>query len=274
MREQEFAWFRDFVEQKSGIVIAPSKTYLVKSRLEPLVRRHQAADINALILKMKQQQDSPLAHEAIDVMTTNETLFFRDGYPFEALKSHIFPEINQTQGVTAPIKIWSAASSKGQEAYSIAMAACESMSNARQRVRIIGTDLSAEAVAFAQKGVYSDLEVSRGVSPSRLKKFFRAQGDAWVVSDELKAMTRFAKGNLVSDTLASQMRPYAPFDVVFLRNVLIYFSMEERKRVVDRVAQTMRQGSYLITGAADLPVGYTSKWERVTFEGQRLWRLS
>ncbi len=273
MREQELTWFREFVERKSGIVVSQGKSYLVKSRLQPLLKKYRAQDLNALVQQMKARENSALAQEAIDVMTTNETLFFRDGYPFEALAKHIFPEINQQRGATVPIKIWSAASSKGQEAYSIAMVACESMNNARQRVSIIGTDISAEAVAFARKGVYSEIEVNRGVSLTRLKRFFREQDDAWVVSDELKAMTHFAEGNLVSDTLAAQMRPYSPFDVVFLRNVLIYFNPEERKRVVDRVAQTMRKGGYLITGAADLPAGNVSQWERVGFQGQRLWRL-
>ena len=273
VKEHKFTWFREFLERKSGIVITKEKAYLVKSRLQILLVKYGVDDLNALILKIKQQENSTLAHEAIDLMTTNETLFFRDGYPFEALKQHIFPEINQQKGVSSPIKIWSAASSRGQEAYSIAMTACEMMSNAKQRVKIVGTDLSVESVAFAQKGAYSDIEVKRGLSMPRLNKFFHPMGSTWVVNDDLRTMTSFDEGNLVSDTLPSQMRRYGPFDVVFLRNVLIYFSIEERKCVVDRIVKTMCKGGYLITGAADLPKGNVSKWERVDIQRQRIWRL-
>lgn len=273
MKEHKFTWFREFLERKSGIVITKEKAYLVKSRLQPILTKYNADDLNALILKMKQQENSALAAEAIDLMTTNETLFFRDGYPFVALQEHIFPEINQNKGTSAPINIWSAASSRGQEAYSIAMTACEAMPNARQRVQIVGTDLSAESVAFAKQGSYSDIEVKRGVSMPRLNKFFRPVGASWVVNDDLRAMASFYEGNLVSDTLVTQMRRFGSFDVVFLRNVLIYFSIEERKRVIDRIARMMLKGGYLVTGAADLPEGNISKWQRVDVQRQRIWRL-
>ncbi|MDQ6980317.1 MAG: protein-glutamate O-methyltransferase CheR [Ghiorsea sp.] len=273
MKDHKFTWFREFLERTSGIVITKEKAYLVKSRLQPILTKHDADDLNALILKIKLQESSKLAAEAIDLMTTNETLFFRDGYPFEALKHHIFPEINQKKGMSSPIKIWSAASSRGQEAYSIAMTACEAMSNAKQRIQIVGTDLSVESVAFAKLGTYSDIEVKRGVSMGRLKQFFRPVGPSWVVNDDLRAMTSFDEANLVSNTLPGQMRRFGSFDVVFLRNVLIYFSIEERRRVIDRIARTMCKGGYLITGAADFPEGNISKWERVDVQGQRIWRL-
>ncbi|WP_038249923.1 CheR family methyltransferase [Ghiorsea bivora] len=273
MKEHKFTWFREFLERKSGIVITKEKAYLVKSRLQPILTKYNADDLNALILKIKQQENSALAAEAIDLMTTNETLFFRDGYPFVALQEHIFPEINQGKGMSSPINIWSAAASRGQEAYSIAMTACEVMPNARQRVQIVGTDLSAESVAFAKQGTYSDIEVKRGVSMPRLNKFFRPMGPSWVVNDDLRAMASFYEGNLVLDTLVTQMHRFGLFDVVFLRNVLIYFSIEERKRVIDRIARTMRKGGYLITGAADLPEGNISKWQRVDVQRQRIWRL-
>lgn len=270
---EQFQWFCAFLERKSGIVIAEEKTYLVQSRLKPLLRKYQLADLGSMISQIKRQEHAELACEAIDLMTTNETLFFRDQYPFDALKEHIFPEINQNKGITAPIKIWSAAAARGQEAYSIAMTACEALNHAKNRVQILGTDLSVESVAFAQQGAYSQIEVNRGVSMPRLKRFFHPMGSSWVVNDTLRNMTTFDEGNLVSDGLVLQARKFGTFDVVFLRNVLIYFSTEERKRVVDRIARVMHKGAYLITGAADLPQGNVSKWERVTFQGQRLWRL-
>ncbi len=273
MKEHKFTWFREFLERRSGIIINVDKAYLVKSRLKPLLAKHNFPDLNALILNLKNRENSPLSSEVIDLMTTNETLFFRDQYPFEALQTLIFPEITKGKGPASPIRIWSAASSRGQEAFSIAITACESIPNAKQRVKIIGTDLSAESVAFANKSVYSKVEVLRGMSEQRLKNFFRPLAADWVVNDDLRRMAQFSVGNLISDNLVTQMRNSGPFDVVFLRNVLIYFGIEERKRVIDRIARTMNRGGYLLTGAADIIRGNQSTWEKIEFKGKRIWKL-
>lgn len=273
MKEHKFTWFRDFLERKSGIVINTDKAYLVKSRLAPLLEKYHKEDLNALILSMKTQENSVLANEAIDLMTTNETLFFRDQYPFEALQTLIFPELKKTKSVASPIRIWSAASSRGQEAFSVAMVACESIANAKQKVKIIGTDLSDEAVAFARRSVYSKAEVLRGMSAQRLENFFKPLDNDWIVNDDLRRMVQFDVANLVADRLVTQMRGFGSFDIVFLRNVLIYFGMDERKRVIDRIAKTMNRGGYLITGAADIVRGNQSTWEKIEFKGKRIWKL-
>ena len=275
MRDVEFSWFTDFLERKSGIIINADKKYLVQSRLKPLLRTHTVPDLNDLVMRIKRQESSPLAEQVVDAMTTNETLFFRDQYPYEALETLIFPELTHGKNSHRSINIWSAAASRGQEAYSIAIAASESIPQANKRVKILGTDLSKEAISYAQKAVYSQVEVQRGMPVTRLIRFFEKdeKGNTWHVSDGVKRMVKFQTGNLTDDRAMMLVRSHGPFDIVFLRNVLIYFSMEERKNVLDRVARTMNKGGYLITGAAELPTGNTSKWEHVLFKGKRLWKL-
>ncbi len=273
MREQEFHWFRGFLEKKSGIIITPDKKYLIQSRLQPLLRSHAISDLNKLVDCVRQSENSPVASAAIDAMTTNETLFFRDQYPYDALSEMIFPELLKKGRST--IKVWSCAASRGQEAYSIAMVANEVLPQGQHMVKILGTDLSTEAIAYAKAGVYSEVEVKRGMPAKRLERFFNYDDKAkdWRVSSILKGMVDFQTGNLTDDGLVMQARRQGSFDVVFLRNVLIYFTVEERKKVVDRIAKTMHKGGYLITGAAEIPSGNESEWENVRFQGKRLWKL-
>ena len=273
MNTQDFQWFRDFLERRSGIVIGEAKSYLVESRIKPLLSKYQVKDVPAFLAAIRNNETSPMAMEAIDVMTTNETLFFRDQYPYEALEQVIFPELQREKGLSSPIKVWSAAASRGQEAYSIAMTASKAVPGASQRVKIVGTDLSAESIEYAKKGVYSAIEVKRGAPDEFLNRYFEPEGQNWRVHRLLKTMVQFREGNLVDDRISTQMHSYGPFDVVFLRNVLIYFSADERKRVIDRVAKTMVKGGYMITGAADLVSGNTSKWQNVLFKGKRIWKL-
>jgi len=273
MNTQDFNWFRSFLARKSGIIINDDKLYLVQSRLKPLLRKHKIDDLDALSQAIKRNESSDLAKQAIDAMTTNETLFFRDQYPYDALETMIFPELSHAKSPSSKINIWSAASSRGQEAYSIAIAATESIPQAHKRVQIFGTDLSAEAVAYANAGIYSQMEVQRGMPITRLVRFFTQTGTRWAISDDLKGMAQFQEGNLTDDMLVSKARRYGPFDIVFLRNVLIYFSPDERKKVIDRVARTMRRGGYLITGATETPEGNTSRWENIMFKGKRIWKL-
>ncbi|MDQ6989495.1 MAG: protein-glutamate O-methyltransferase CheR [Mariprofundaceae bacterium] len=273
MRSTEFNWFRTFLEQQSGIIISEDKLYLVQSRLKPLLRQHQISDLNQLAKHIKYHASSDISQQAIDAMTTNETLFFRDQYPYDALETLVFPELSHAKGISSPIHIWSAAASRGQEAYSIAIAANESIAQAQKRVRILGTDLSPTAIAYAKAAIYSQMEVQRGMPVTRLVRFFSQQGTHWHVAKDIKNMVQFETANLTEDKLVSQVRRFGPFDVVFLRNVLIYFSAEERKKVIDRIARSMRKGGYLITGATETPEGLNSKWEAVLFKGKRLWKL-
>ncbi|MDQ6964271.1 MAG: protein-glutamate O-methyltransferase CheR [Mariprofundales bacterium] len=273
MTDREFQYMSSFLLKTSGIVVSADKMYLLRSRMQPLLRKYKFSSLDMLSQEVRKNERGELAHAVVDAMTTNETLFFRDQYPYEALKTLIFPEIVHSKGGGKRINIWSAASSRGQEGISIALTAMESVPQADRRVRILGTDLSDEALAYANEGLYTQMEVQRGMPVKLLIRFFNQEGTNWRVCPELKAMLTFKKGNLVSDQLSSVVRPHGPFDIVFLRNVLIYFTVDERKRVIDRIASHMTKGSYLITGATEVAQGVRSKWEMVTFKNKRLWKL-
>ncbi|MBL4775728.1 MAG: protein-glutamate O-methyltransferase CheR [Mariprofundus sp.] len=272
MQPLEFKYMQEFLLRKIGLSLNNDKQYLIKSRMTRLLREHGLDDVNALSRKVRQKPDSDLARQVLDAMTTNETLFFRDQYPFDALRDLIFPELTAAKGANGKIKMWSAASSTGQEACSIAMTANESVPGT-DRVHILGTDFSAKAVKLANEGVYSQMEVQRGLAIKQLVRFFEQDGNRWKVRPELKKMMQFKHANLVDDRLVMTVRPHGPFDVVFCRNVLIYFTPEERAKVVDRIARSMHRGGYFISGATETPEGKISRWEQVLFKGKRLWKL-
>jgi len=273
IRSDLFTYLQDFLLRRSGLVLASDKVYLIRSRAQVLLRKFNIADMNALVMQIQRNEEGEVAKQLLDEMTTNETLFFRDGYPFEALKQMIFPALVDAGGMSAPVKIWSAAASRGQEPYSIAMTAAEALPNAAQRVKILATDLSQQAIHYGKAGIYSQMEVKRGVPEKQLTRFFTQRGETWDVRRDLKAMVSFQEGNLVDDNMVMQARRHGPFDIVFCRNVLIYFSPEERKRVIDRLAKTLKPRGYLLTGAADRVEGHFSKWDCLMFQGKRVWQL-
>jgi len=272
MQQSEFRYLQGFLLRKIGLSLADDKQYLIKSRVTRLLREHKLDDANAVARAIRRDENGKLAMQVLDAMTTNETLFFRDQYPFDALRDLIFPELTHAKGRHGKINIWSAASSTGQEACSIAMTASESVPEPG-RVHILGTDFSAKAVEYAQQGVYSQMEVQRGMPIKQLVRFFDQQGTSWAVRPELKAMMHFDHANLVENSLSSKVRRHGPFDVVFCRNVLIYFTPEERAHVIDRIARCMHKGGYFVSGATETPEGRISRWNQVMYKGKRLWQL-
>jgi len=273
IRPELFRYLQDFLLRHSGLVLDDGKLYLIRSRVQVLLRNFEIKDMDDLAQQIKRNENGDVAKHFLDAMTTNETLFFRDNYPFDALKTLVFPELVHAGSGHAPIKIWSAASARGQEPYSIAMTASEAVPMADKRVTILGTDLSASSIDYARAAKYSQMEVQRGMPVRQLVRFFNQEGMDWFVRDELKAMLTFQTGNLVHDSVVAQVRKFGPFDIVFCRNVLIYFSPEERKHVIDRLARSMKKGGYLFTGATETPEGCSSQWECVMFKGKRLWKL-
>jgi len=269
-----FIYLSDFLRKESGISLNESKLYLIRTRLLPLVKDHGFESLNTLIDAIKRNERGELARLVIDKMTTNETLFFRDAYPFEVLKKHLFPKLLQQKQSFANIKIWSAASSTGQEATSIAISAMNQIPNAANRVKIIGTDLSPEAIRYAKAATYKQMEVQRGLPIQDLVKYFKQVDEhAWQVNDALRSMIHFQEANLIAPTLIGTLRHYSPFDIVFCRNVLIYFDVEQRKEVIDQIAQLTDIGGYLFTGAGEMVEGKKSKWETVRLENRPVWRL-
>jgi len=268
------SYLTNFFKKETGLAIDDSKVYLVRTRLRPLARKYGFKTLELLIDEIRKNERGDLAAEALDQMTTNETLFFRDAYPFKVLKKHLFPEMLENKRGFGKIKIWSAAASTGQEAYSIAMTAVDEIAQANSRVKIIGTDVSTASIIYAKEAIYKQMEIQRGLPAQNLKKYFLQKDEnAWQVKESLRSMVHFQEANLIAPTLVTGLRHYALFDIVFCRNVLIYFDVEQRKLVIDQIAKLMETGGYLFTGAGEMVEGKQSKWETVRFENRPVWRL-
>ncbi|MBO1254075.1 methyltransferase domain-containing protein [Alteromonas sp. 5E99-2] len=246
--EQKFAHFSEFLFRHTGIVLGENKSYLVRSRLSALMHQFQFDDINALISSVISQQSAEITHAAIDVMTTNETLWFRDNYPFDILKRTILPSLSD---VGRPIKIWSAACSSGQEPYSIAMTFseyCEQSLSQRMNMDIVASDLSTTMIEKCNAGVYDELSLSRGgLTPQRRNQFFDIQNDGQsIVKPELKRLIKFQVHNLNDTHLVTNK-----YDVIFCRNVLIYFSPEVKEKILQHFAASLNKGGILFLGASE-----------------------
>ena len=253
--------FSDFLEVQCGIVLGGNKQYLVKSRLIPLMAKFSILSLTDLIHQAMSYKNRELRTAVIDAMTTNETLWFRDQYPFELLSSKLFPEMLEKK---KNIKMWSAASSSGQEAYSIAMIATEyqkKKSVLGMNVQITGTDISNTMLEQCKKGVYDTLALSRGLSAERKKIFFERVNDGsdkLQVKPEVKKMTNFKYYNLL-DSYAM----LGKFDIIFCRNVLIYFSSEVKSKIINQFAGALNPGGYLILGASESITGLSDKFDMI-----------
>jgi chemotaxis protein methyltransferase CheR len=248
LQDKEYILFRDFLEQQCGIVLGENKQYLVKSRLAPLMQRFGVASLSELVTKTLSPFERQLRSAVIDAMTTNETLWFRDTYPYELLKKQIFPEMEKT---CRNVKIWSAASSSGQEPYSIAMTALEYQQSRPGSfslgVSILGTDISNTMLEHCQRAEYDGLALSRGLSPERRSKFFEDSGKGMMrVKEPVRKNVSFRHLNLLdSYTLLGK------FDIIFCRNVLIYFSADVKAKIIRQFAQSLNSRGYLFLGASE-----------------------
>lgn len=248
LQESEYKLFRDFLEQQCGIVLGDNKQYLVKSRLAPLMQRFGIATLSALLTKTMNPFERQLRAAVVDAMTTNETLWFRDTYPYELLKNQLLPELEKS---CRSVKIWSAASSSGQEPYSISMTLLEyqqtRFSSFSGGVSILGTDISNTMLEHCQRGEYDGLALARGLSPERRARFFEDSGKSMMrVKDNVRKTVSFRHLNLLdSYTLLGK------FDIIFCRNVLIYFSPEVKAKIIRQFAQSLNSRGYLILGASE-----------------------
>ncbi|GAA6203432.1 MULTISPECIES: protein-glutamate O-methyltransferase CheR [Thalassotalea] len=246
--DKSYHQFREFLEQQCGIVLGENKQYLVKSRLAPLMAKFNVDSLGDLVSRTLSPTERQLRAAVIDAMTTNETLWFRDEYPFELLKSRLFPSFT---GQRTPLKIWSAASSSGQEPYSIAMSALEyqqaNPGSLPGNVQIIGTDISNTMLEHCKYAHYDSLALSRGLSPERKRLFFE-NGDNGMskVKDSVKKSVSFRQLNLLgSYSLMGR------FDIVFCRNVLIYFAPEIKMQILSQIHGVLNKGGYLFLGASE-----------------------
>lgn len=254
MNAPDFTFLRTFLQQKAGIALGSDKLYLAESRLSILCRRRGGETIEALMQRLRQGRDSELEMAVVDAMTTNETLFFRDQSPFTLFREVLLPEKLAANRAQRSLRIWCAAVSSGQEAYSLAMILDDMADDlAGWRVEILGTDISGEIIEKARAGTYSQFEVQRGLPIQMLLRHFDQQGDKWRVSERLRAMVRFRQHNLLE---ASES--FGRFDVIFCRNVLIYFDLPTRARVLARLAQHIAPDGALILGTAETVLGLDS----------------
>ncbi|HCG8612978.1 protein-glutamate O-methyltransferase [Vibrio parahaemolyticus] len=257
--DQEYRDFSRFLESQCGIVLGDSKQYLVRSRLSPLVTKFKLASLSDLLRDVVAGRNRELRIAAVDAMTTNETLWFRDTYPFTVLADKLLPEVAANK---RPIKIWSAASSSGQEPYSIAMTILETQQRKPgllPSASITATDISASMLEMCRAGVYDNLALGRGLSPERRRTFFEDAGDGRMkVKDNVKRLVNFRPQNLM-DSYALMGK----FDIIFCRNVLIYFSPEMKSKVLNQMANSLNPGGYLLLGASESLTGLTDKFEMV-----------
>ncbi|EAS63972.1 protein-glutamate O-methyltransferase [Photobacterium angustum] len=259
VNDQEYREFCRFLESQCGIVLGDSKQYLVRSRLSPLVNRFSLSSLSDLLQNVLSGRNRELRIAAVDAMTTNETLWFRDGYPFTVLSDKILPELAANK---KPIKIWSAASSSGQEPYSMAMTVLETQAKRPvllPSIQITATDISQTMLETCRAGVYDNLALSRGLSPERRRMFFEDNGDGRMrVNNKVKQMVNFRPQNL-KDSYAL----LGKFDIIFCRNVLIYFSPEMKSKVLNQLAASLNPGGYLFLGASESLTGLTEKFEMI-----------
>lgn len=258
--QQEYDGFRKFLEEACGIVLGENKHYLVSSRLGRLMRDFNIPAFGDLMGRLLVQPNGKLRESIIDAMTTNETQWFRDGYPFELLSKTLLPEFAQKR--PKQLRIWSAASSSGQEAYSISMTLQEFLlarpGSLPPLMQVVGTDISPSMLREANSASYDKMTLTRGLAPERIQRWFLPKGDRWEVKPEIRGRVSFRELNLLQSYAGM-----GKFEVVFCRNVLIYFSSDLKRNILERIAQTLNPGGYLFLGGSESPTSYTDAFEIV-----------
>jgi chemotaxis protein methyltransferase CheR len=257
LSQTEFAFVSQLVRREASIVLAPGKEYLVEARLIPVARAVGAPSVNEFLAELQRRPDPANQRRIVDALTTNETSWFRDREPFAALTEVVLPELVKSRGSTRKVRLWSAASSSGQEAYSLAITLQENLPPG-WGYEIMGTDISTQMVKRAETAEYSQVEVNRGLPASQLVQYFERAGAHWRITPALRRNVSFRLMNLTTPLPSMQ-----PFDVIFLRNVLIYFDVAVKRTVLQNVARLLRPDGWLFLGAAETTIGIDDNYERV-----------
>lgn len=264
MSAQAYREIAHAIRDVSGIVLGPDQAYLLQARLAPLLRRRGLVSLDDFARRLPTREGPTLLREAVEAATTNETSFFRDDLPFRQLAEETLPALSATRMPGVPLRIWSAACSSGQEAYSVAMLAAEL--HLGRRVEIRGTDLCAAMVERAREGLYSSFEVRRGLSDAQLSRWFIAEEQNWRVAPQLRACCRFDVANLLGD-----LSHLGSFDLILLRNVLIYFDPPTKERVLESCVRRLAPGGRIMLGATETLLGLRTRLSPAP--GQRgLWQ--
>lgn len=257
MTPHDYDYLRKLLKERSGLVLSGDKEYLVESRLLPIARKLNLSSLTELVTKLRAAGAERLIVDVVEAMTTNESFFYRDKIPFDHFRDGIMPSLIKARASQRRIRIWCAAASTGQEPYSLAMIVKEMAAQIPGwRVEILATDLSLEVLEKAKAGVYSQFEVQRGLPIQMLVKYFVQNGETWQISPDIKAMVQYRPLNLLHDF--SQL---GTFDVIFCRNVLIYFDQPTKIGVLERCARMLEPDGFLVLGAAETVVGLTDAFK-------------
>lgn len=263
MRIEDFDLFAKLLYQRSGLVLTKEKAYLLESRLMPIARKANLKDLGELAAIMRQRTDENLLADITDAMTTNESSFFRDQRPFDQFRQIVLPKFLQARASTKRLRIWSAACSNGQEPYSLAMILDEEKHKlAGWHIDIIATDLCRDVLDKAQQGIYTQFEVQRGLPITMLVKNFTQMGDKWQISKAMRDQIKFQQFNLLDD-----MRTLGQFDIIFCRNVLIYFDQPTKTKVLENMVKQIPADGVLYLGGAETVLGITQAFKPM--ENQR-----
>jgi len=259
MKTEDFDFLANLLKERSGLMLTPDKVYLLESRLTPLARKRGHDTLEALIQKLRMQSDRALIRDVTEAMTTNESFFFRDNTPFDLFKNHVMPAMAKARAGQKRLRIWCAASSTGQEPYSLAILLRENWHQWRDwKVEIVGTDICTQVLEKAKSGTYSQFEVQRGLPIQLLIKYFSQEGDIWRLSDDIRQMVSFRPFNLLENFVG-----LGTFDVIYCRNVLIYFDQATKSAVLDRMAKALAADGTLFLGAAETVLGITDAFRPV-----------
>ncbi len=263
MKPDDFQFMSTMLKQKSGLVLNEDKAYLLESRLMPVARAHNIKGVEELIAEIRRTNNEALIVEVTEAMTTNESFFFRDIKPFDLFRDHVLPTMLEKCAAKKSLRIWCAAASNGQEPYSLAMILKEAGAKlAGWKIEIVGTDISRQVLKKAEQGLYSQFEVQRGLPITMLVKYFDKKDDQWQLKPEIRSMVQYKYYNLLDN-----LGPLGHFDVVFCRNVLIYFDQPTKGKVLEGVSKLMPDYGVLFLGGAETVLGVSDKFAPVP--GQR-----
>ncbi len=265
----DFQYISKLVLDLSAIVLETGKEYLVESRIRPLAKKEGFESIEELVQSLRRAPKNGLSTKVVDAMTTNETSFFRDIHPFETLKKHIIPDLMKKREATRELNIWSGASSSGQEPYTFTMVLRENFPELRNwKINYISSDISHEMLDRCRKGIYSQLEVNRGLPATLMVKYFERNGTEWQIKEDLRKMIDFRYLNLCENW------PIMPkMDLVLLRNVLIYFDVEMKKTILSKIQKLLKPDGYLFLGAAETTLNLNESFERMDYKQSGCYRI-
>jgi len=265
----DFDYISKLVMEKSAIVLEPGKEYLVESRMRSLLQETQCPSIRDLVQKMIRESGGNLRDKVVDAMTTNETSFFRDLHPFEAIKNVVMPDLLKKRETSRELNLWCAASSSGQEPYSVAMMLLDNFPQLTTwKVNYIASDISEKMLARCREGIYSQLEVNRGLPAPMLVKYFDHQAMKWRLKDNVRKMVDFRRINL-----AGTWPPLPRMDIIFMRNVLIYFDPPTKKSILGKIRQILKPDGYMFLGAAETTLNLDDAFQRLDLKQSGCYRL-